>query len=94
MKESVAGPEGGKKGVDEVDFTELLAAKLEESGFDVRQINDPTTAIPAAESFRPDFCVIDHVMSRMDGGDVVNVLKAEPGRTSTPVLITARNCAP
>ena len=72
---------------DEVDFTELLAANLEESGFEVRQVNDPTKAIQEAKSFRPDICVIDLVMPRMDGGDVVNALKAEPVLSVTPVLM-------
>jgi len=72
---------------DEVDFTELLAANLQDSGFEVRQINDPTLAIREARSFLPDICVIDLVMPRMDGGDVVNALKADPSLSETPVLM-------
>lgn len=72
---------------DEVDFTELLAANLEESGYEVRQINDPTKAIHVALEFRPDICIIDLVMPRMDGGDVVNALKADPVLSTTPVLM-------
>lgn len=72
---------------DEVDFTELLAANLEESGFEVRQINDPTKTLQEARSFLPDICVIDLVMPRMDGGDVVNALKSDPVLTATPVLM-------
>ena len=72
---------------DEVDFTELLAANLEESGYEVRQINDPTKAINVALEFRPDICIIDLVMPRMDGGDVVNALKADPVLSTTPVLM-------
>lgn len=72
---------------DEMDFTELLAANLEESGFEVRQLNDPTKAVAEAKSFRPDICVIDLVMPRMDGGDVVNALRGDPGLAGTPVLM-------
>jgi len=72
---------------DEVDFTELLAANLQDSGFEVRQINDPTLAIREARAFLPDICVIDLVMPRMDGGDVVNALKADPSLSETPVLM-------
>ena len=72
---------------DEVDFTELLAANLEESGFEVRQINDPTLTLREARVFLPDICVIDLVMPRMDGGDVVNALKSDPSLTATPVLM-------
>ena len=72
---------------DEVDFTELLAANLEESGFEVHQINDPTLTLREARSFSPDICVIDLVMPRMDGGDVVNALKSDPSLAATPVLM-------
>lgn len=72
---------------DEVDFTELLAANLEESGYEVRQINDPTKFLQEARTFRPDICIIDLVMPRMDGGDVVNALKSDPGLSATPVLM-------
>jgi two-component system alkaline phosphatase synthesis response regulator PhoP len=72
---------------DEVDFTELLAANLEESGYEVRQVNDPTKTITEARLFRPDICIIDLVMPRMDGGDVVNALKADPVLSATPTLM-------
>lgn len=72
---------------DEVDFTELLAANLVDSGFEVRQVNDPAKAVAVARSFLPDICVIDLVMPRMDGGDVVTALKADPALSGTPVLM-------
>lgn len=72
---------------DEVDFTELLAANLEESGFEVHQINDPTLTLQEAHAFQPDICVIDLVMPQMDGGDVVNALKSDPSLAATPILM-------
>lgn len=72
---------------DEVDFTELLAANLEESGYEVRQINDPTKALAEARKFQPDICIIDLVMPRMDGGDVVSALKDDSQLSKTPVLM-------
>jgi CheY-like chemotaxis protein len=72
---------------DEVDFTELLAANLDDSGYEVRQVNDPTKALTAARSFLPDVCVIDLVMPRMDGGDVVAALKADPALAKIPFLM-------
>lgn len=72
---------------DEVDFTELLAANLEESGFTVRQVNNPIHAIGVARVFLPDLCLIDLVMPLMDGGDVVNALKSDDVLASVPVLM-------
>ncbi|MDE0835289.1 MAG: response regulator [Akkermansiaceae bacterium] len=70
-----------------MDFTELLAENLEDSGYVVRQVNDPTKALAAARSFLPDICVIDLVMPRMDGGDVVTALKGDISLSNTPVLM-------
>ncbi len=72
---------------DEVDFTELLAANLEESGYEVRQVNDPTKALSIARSFLPDICIIDLVMPRMDGGDVVSALRSDSVLSKMPVLM-------
>lgn len=72
---------------DEVDFTELLAANLEDSGYEVRQVNDPTKALAAARAFLPDICIVDLVMPRMDGGDVVSALRDDPVLSKTPVLM-------
>lgn len=72
---------------DETDFTELLAENLSDSGFEVMQMNDPTKAVATALSFLPGICVIDLVMPRMDGGDVVAALRAIPALAKTPVLM-------
>jgi DNA-binding response OmpR family regulator len=72
---------------DEADFTALLAENLKEAGFEVQQVNDPTAAHAAARSFRPDICIIDLVMPRMDGGDVVTAIHSDFMLAKTPVLM-------
>ena len=73
---------------DEVDFTELLAANLEDSGFDVIQINDPTKTLARR---RKPFCRTSASSTWscrcMDGGDVVSALKNDPELTHIPVLM-------
>lgn len=73
---------------DENDFTELLAANLEEAGnYLVKQVNDPVTAYRIAREFKPDICIIDLVMPKMDGGDVVNAFKKDVGLRNVPVIM-------
>lgn len=73
---------------DENDFTELLAANLEEAGhFAVTQVNDPRQALRTARELKPDICIIDLVMPKMDGGDVINALKKDADLAETPVLM-------
>lgn len=73
---------------DKEDFTELLAANLEDAGnFEVRQVNNPLNAKKVARDFLPDVCVIDLVMPQMDGGDVVTAFKSDPLLAEIPVLM-------
>lgn len=72
---------------DEVDFTELLAANLEESGYEVSQLNDPRQAITIAHDFKPDLYIIDLVMPGMDGGDVVSAIRSDLILEKTPILM-------
>lgn len=73
---------------DEEDFTELLAANLEEAGnYEVRQVNNPMNALKVAREFLPDICVIDLVMPQMDGGDVVSALREDHGLSTVPVIM-------
>lgn len=73
---------------DEEDFTELLAANLEEAGnYEVRQVNNPLNAMRVAREFLPNICVIDLVMPQMDGGDVVSALKSDAALSDVPVIM-------
>ena len=72
---------------DEVDFTALLAENLEESGYEVSQLNDPRQAITTAHAFKPDLCIIDLVMPGMDGGDVVSAIRSDSILEKTPILM-------
>lgn len=73
---------------DENDFTELLAANLEEAGhYVVKQVNDPVTTCRIAREFKPDICIIDLVMPKMDGGDVVRALEKDAGLRNVPVIM-------
>lgn len=76
---------------DEEDFTELLAANLEEAGnYEVRQVNNPMNALKVAREFLPDLCVIDLVMPQMDGGDVVSAMRDDPQlREIHVIMLTA-----
>ena len=88
MKNSKTTPKSILLVDDENDFTELLAANLEEAGnFTVTQVNDPRQALTVAREIVPDIFIIDLVMPKMDGGDVINALKKDPKLEKIPVLM-------
>jgi len=72
---------------DEPGFTRLLRFNLENAGgFAVREVNDPSQAIQAAREFRPEVILLDVVMPRVDGGDVIRMLGRDESLEGTTVI--------
>jgi CheY-like chemotaxis protein len=72
---------------DEKSFTNLLKLNLEQTGhYDVRVVNWPEDALPAAREFRPDIVLLDIIMPRMPGGNVVAQFEADPDLKSLPIV--------
>jgi two-component system OmpR family response regulator len=76
---------------DEISFTRLLKANLEEAGhYEVRTENKARLARRAAVEFRPDIVLLDVMMPDGSGGDVAAELERDPMLKDTPItFITA-----
>ena len=64
---------------DNIDAIETLAGFLEQVGHTVQTANNGDEAIEAALTFRPDVCVLDIGMPRMDGYEVARRLREKHG---------------
>ena len=91
--EGAAGeaPGGARRRVlivdDEPDFTFMMGLTLEQTGqYEVRQENDPIQALDTAREFSPDLILLDVMMPDMDGGDVLNQLRADASGRNVPVI--------
>jgi len=62
---------------DEQDLVTLVAAALEEAGYEVRSASNGQEALQVAKSERPDLMVLDGLMPRMSGFDVCKTVKEE-----------------
>jgi CheY-like chemotaxis protein len=72
---------------DEKSFTSLLKLNLEETGrYEVRVENWPEDAHAACRAFRPDLVLLDIIMPRMPGGNVVAEFDADPALQNIPVV--------
>src|SRR5438128_1477048 len=72
---------------DERGFARLLEVNLQETGeFDVRVQNWAEDAYGAAKEFRPDIILLDLVMPRMPGGNVVAQFEADPELRAIPIV--------
>ncbi|MFD5389264.1 response regulator transcription factor [Streptomyces sp. NPDC127074] len=74
---------------DNVTQAEILSQYLRAEGYRVRVVHDGRSAIEAVRQHRPDLLVLDVMMPKVDGLDVVRILR---GESDVPVLmLTARS---
>lgn len=76
---------------DDRDILELVAFRLERAGYEVLTAGDGEQALAAAREHRPALAVLDVMMPKLTGYDVVKAMRAEEGTSRIPViLLTAR----
>jgi DNA-binding response OmpR family regulator len=72
---------------DEEAITENLASFLERSGFTVHVVHDGEAALAKVEEVNPDLCILDVLMPRLDGREVLRRLRNE-GQWGPVLLLT------
>ncbi|MBS3940590.1 MAG: response regulator [Actinobacteria bacterium] len=76
---------------DEEDVVVLCRVNLEFEGYVVIEAVDGADALDKARAHRPDVVVLDVMLPRFDGWQVLAALKADPDLRQIPVvLLTAR----
>ena len=71
---------------DHEDNIELLRARLEARGYEVHGANDGFQALEAVERVSPDLILLDVMMPKMDGMEVVRRLKAKRDNKEHPFI--------
>src|SRR4051812_17498217 len=72
---------------DERDIAGLLTMNLEMEGYSVETVYDGAAALEAVQRSLPDFVLLDVMMPRMNGLDVLQALKADPATRDIPVIM-------
>ncbi|MCX8568368.1 response regulator transcription factor [Aminobacter sp. MET-1] len=76
---------------DDPLLLELIQFRLQARGYDVVTAEDGHEALAKAQSERPDLVVLDAMMPRADGFEVLARIKGDPALSATPVImLTAR----
>ena len=76
---------------DEPHLLRLVQFRLEQEGYEVRTATDGESALVSVYDRRPDVCLLDVVMPRRSGWDVLRELRAdERGRDLKVIMLTAR----
>jgi two-component system OmpR family response regulator len=76
---------------DDQLLQELMQFRLTAKGYEVVQARDGAEALAKARTERPDLVVLDAMMPKSDGFEVLTRIKDDPALTETPVImLTAR----
>lgn len=94
--ENAAMPSGAKKKIliieDEHSLVDLLVTKLSKEGYDVESAYDGEEGYKKVSKFQPDLILLDIVMPKMDGYEVLEKLNMEG--IKIPVIIISNSGQP
>ncbi len=77
---------------DDEDILELVAFRLERSGYTVLRARDGEEALRVALEAKPDLAVLDVMMPKLDGFELTRRLRADDATSNMPIiLLTARS---
>jgi DNA-binding response OmpR family regulator len=72
---------------DSVTIRRLVAARLAADGYEVLEAEDGEQALSLAMSGEPDLVVLDKVMPKLDGFEIVQALRSRPETQSLPIVM-------
>lgn len=72
---------------DEPHIVESLSFVLQRNGFDVVSVFDGEAAIARLRSDPPDMMILDVMLPRLNGFEVLKQVKSDPALRSIPVII-------
>lgn len=72
---------------DSMTVRSLVAARLRADGYEVLEAEDGEEALTVAREQRPDLCVLDKVMPKLDGFEVVRLLREDPDTAAIPIVM-------
>ena len=74
---------------DDKFLSSLIRAKLEKDGFDIVQAFDGDEAIARVPEEKPDLVILDLIMPKTNGFDVLKAISMMPGFERTPVVVVS-----
>jgi len=72
---------------DDAIIIQVYRAKLLREGFVVEVAQDGLTAMKLLKAEKPDLVVLDLMMPKFSGADVLKFIRADPALKSTPVIV-------
>ncbi len=78
---------------DEPDMAELVAMNLQREHYETEIFSDGISAVEAIRSAPPDLVVLDIMLPRMSGTEVLRELRSDPRTSGVPVIVLTAKTA-
>jgi DNA-binding response OmpR family regulator len=72
---------------DDTALASVYQSRLELEGFDVRQVNNGEDALSNALEFKPHLVLLDAMMPKINGFDVLDIMRNTPETTNIHVIM-------
>ncbi len=72
---------------DDVFFQKFYATKLSEKGYEVHVASDGIDGIEKAKTLKPNIILLDIIMPKIDGFEVLKALASDKNAKNIPVLV-------
>jgi len=72
---------------DDIALASVYRSRLEIEGFDISEVHNGEDALSAAVSFKPDLILLDAMMPKISGFDVLDILRNTPDTANIRVIM-------
>ena len=72
---------------DDVALAAVYRSRLEIEGFDIREVNNGEQALAAAIEFKPHLILLDAMMPKISGFDVLDILRNTPETAGIRIIM-------
>jgi DNA-binding response OmpR family regulator len=72
---------------DDDALANVYIARLQSEGFDIRRVNNGEDALATALNYHPDLVVLDVMMPKVSGFDVLDILRNTPETANLKVIM-------
>lgn len=72
---------------DDTALSGVYKSRLDLEGFDIREVNNGEDALSAAIDYKPDLILLDAMMPKISGFDVLDILRNTPDTMNIRVIM-------
>lgn len=72
---------------DDSALSGIYKSRLEMEGFEIREVNNGEQALSSAVEFKPDLILLDAMMPKISGFDVLDILRNTPETANIHIIM-------